>query len=54
MKHDPDARRHTAVGNDLRTLAAVMARTIAMIAIAILLILVLLPAVLAASAASGA
>jgi hypothetical protein len=38
-----------AVGTDLRSLAVVMTRTVAMLLIATLLILVLLPAVLAAN-----
>jgi hypothetical protein len=37
------------VGTDLRSLAVVMTRTIAMLVVAILLILVLLPAALAAN-----
>lgn len=41
--------RQTAVEIDLRSLAAVLTRTAAMLLIAVLLILVLLPAVLAAS-----
>lgn len=43
-----------AVGTDLRGLAAVMTRIVAMVAIASLLILVLLPAALAVQAARGA
>lgn len=40
-----------AVGTDLRSLAVVATRTVAMLLIATLLILVLLPAVLAANGA---
>lgn len=41
----------TAVGTDLRSLAVVVTRTVAMLLIATLLILVLLPAALAANGA---
>jgi hypothetical protein len=48
-QHDPDSYRLTAVEIDLRSLAAVVTRTAAMLVLAVLLILVLLPAALAAS-----
>jgi hypothetical protein len=48
-QHDPDSRRLTAVEIDLRSLAAVLTRTTAMLLLAVLLILVILPAALAAS-----
>lgn len=48
-QHDPDPYRLTAVEIDIRSLAAVVTRTAAMLVIAVLLILVLLPAALSAS-----
>jgi hypothetical protein len=49
-QHDAGTSRLTDVEIDLRSLAAALTRTAAMLLIAVLLILVLLPAVLAASA----
>src|SRR3954454_25170225 len=48
-QHFSGTWRQTGVGTDLRGLAVVMTRTVAMLLIAILLILVLLPAALAAN-----
>ena len=48
-QHFSETRRQTGVGTDLRGLAVVMTRTVAMLLVAILLILVLLPAALAAN-----
>jgi hypothetical protein len=50
-QHKPGTCRQKAVGTDLRGLAAVLTRTLAMLLIAMLLILVLLPAALAANGA---
>jgi hypothetical protein len=48
-QHSAGLWRLTAVDIDIRSLAAVLTRTAAMLFIAVLLILVLLPAALAAS-----
>lgn len=50
-QHASGVSRQTAVDPDLRSLAAVMTRTAAMLLLAVLLILVLLPAALAANGA---
>ena len=52
-KHRRGSRRLTGVQPPIRPIAFVFARSLAMVALAILLILVLLPATLAAQAASA-
>jgi hypothetical protein len=53
MKQDGTLRRLNGMITTLRPIAAVAARSLAMVAVAMLLVLVLLPAVLAAQAASS-
>jgi hypothetical protein len=52
-KHRRGSRRLTDMQAPIRPLAFVLARSLAMVALAVLLILVLLPAALAAQAASA-
>jgi hypothetical protein len=52
-KHPRRSWRHTNMQAPIRPLAFVFARSLAMVALAVLLILVLLPAALAAQAASA-
>jgi hypothetical protein len=53
MKQEGGIRRLKGMITTLRPIAAVAARSLALVAVAMLLVLVLLPAVLAAQAASG-
>jgi hypothetical protein len=52
-KHPAGSRRLTGMQAPIRPLAFVFARSLAMVALAVLLILVLLPAALAAQAATA-